>query len=223
MFFSVWWEALVHPEQAGREVLDATARRGFTRMLTALVMALYFVYGGTMGSFLGWFPAMVSALKLPFLFILTLAVCLPPLYVLNSLLGPKLGWRECLRLMVLAASANAAALASYAPFSIFFTMTSSREAYGMLTLMHVGVFGAAGLASLVVIGLVLRSTAAARGQRLRLAFVLGWGLLYALIGTQMSWVLRPWIGAANVEYHPFRPIGGTFLEAVAALLASAFS
>ena len=43
---------------------------------------------------------------------------------------------------------NAVALGSYAPFSLLFTLNSSRQAYHFLVQMHVGVLALAALASL---------------------------------------------------------------------------
>ena len=213
-----WWDALAHPEQAGRLVLGTTARPGFTLFLVGIVAVLYSVYGVGMGMFRGGFPALVSGLKLPLLYLLTIAVCFPSFYVLNCLVGPRLGARQNLRLLLMAVSANAVALASYAPVSYFFTATTSRAGYGFLVMMHVVVFAVSGAASLVVIGIILRATAAEMGMRLRPVLVIMWGGLYGVVGAEMSWLLRPWIGAWEVPYAPFRPIEGSFFESVAALL-----
>lgn len=217
----LWWEALLQPAAAGQLVLGRTAPPGFTRRLALAVVLMYAVYGFCMGLFRGWFPALVSAGKLPFLYLLTLAICFPPLYALNCLLGPGLAPRQCVRLLLLATSANAVALASYSPFALFFTTTTSRDGYGFLVLMHVGVFAAAGLLSLVAIGMIFRGTAAALDRRLRLSFVAGWGLLYGFVGTQMSWALRPWIGSWSREYTPFREAEGSFVESVWGLIQNA--
>jgi hypothetical protein len=213
-----WWDALAHPEHAGRLVLGTAARSGFTLFLTFVVAVLYCVYGVGMGMFRGGFPALMSGLKLPLLYLLTVAVCFPSLYVLNCLVGPRLSARQNLRLLLLAVSVNAVALASYAPVSYFFTATTSRSSYGFLVMMHVVVFALSGAVSLVVIGVILRATAAEMGMRVRPVLVVMWGGLYGVVGAEMSWLLRPWIGAWEVAYAPFRPIEGSFFESVAALL-----
>ena len=213
-YFQLWWQALVHPETAGSVILGEDTPAGFNRFLILSVAAMYAVYGVSMGLFRGFYPAAVSGVKLPFLYLFALAICLPPLYVTNCLVGPRLEVRQVLRLLLMAVSANAAALASYAPFSFFFTLTTSRDGYGFLVLMHVLVFALAGAASIVEIALIFRATAQKVNLRLRPAFLLGWGILYAFVGTQMSWVLRPWIGTWSAPYTPLRPIEGSFIEAV---------
>ena len=215
---ATWWDALIHPEQAGRLVLEGRRLSAFDQSLAMGVAVLYGIYGLSMGLFLGVIPALISGLKLPLLYVFTLAVCFPAFYAINSLWGSRLDVRQCIRLLLVATSANAAALASYAPFSFFFTLTTSRQGYTFLVLMHVIVFGASAVASLAVIALVFRATAAHAGRRLQPHVVLAWGVLYAFVGTQMSWVLRPWVGSLSEPYAILRPIGGSFVEALWRLL-----
>jgi hypothetical protein len=215
---SIWWKSLVHPETADKLVLEEVRPAGFDRTLLLGVAFLYAIYGVSMGLFRGALPAVVAGLKLPFLFLFTQVICFPLFYILNCLMGPRLKTRHCFRLLLLATSANASALASYAPISYFFTLTTSKMGYHFLVIMHVAVFAVAGLLSIVVIALVVRSTAVRLQYRIRPAFIIGWSTLYALVGTQMAWVLRPWVGAWTVPYAPLRPIGGSFIESIVRLL-----
>jgi hypothetical protein len=48
-----------------------------------------------------------------------------------------------------------------------------------------------------------------------------WILLFGVVGAQMSWVLRPFIGSSP-EFHLFRPKGGNFFEAVMRQLGHLF-
>ena len=41
-----------------------------------------------------------------------------------------------------------------------------------------------------------------------------WVILFGLVGAQMSWVLRPFIGNPNSEFTWFRPRDGSFFSAV---------
>lgn len=113
-----------------------------------------------MGLFRGTYPAIVSGLGLPFMYTPTLALCLPPA-LRDELPHGAAPDRHAMPPPAPPRhhSANAAALASYAPFSYFFTLTTSREGYGFLVLMHVAVFAASGIVSFVVISLIFRATA----------------------------------------------------------------
>lgn len=210
----IWWDALVHPAKAGDLVMTRETTPGFYVFLTIEVVAMYAIYGLSMGLFRGVFPGFVSSVKMPFLFVASLLICFPAFYVCNCYTELRLTIGQCLRLLLLAVSANAIALCSYAPLSFFFTLTTSRNGYEFLVFMHVLVFALAGLASICVIVLVFRSTAARAGKRIRPLMVAVWGIIYAFVGTEMAWVLRPWIGWWEIDYAPFRPLQESFVESL---------
>ncbi len=217
---SQWWSALLALDRAGGIIAGAARLERFDAVVFLAVCAMYCAYGVSMGMPRGILPAVVSGLKLPFLYAFTLLVCFPPFYVLNHLLGPRVSGRGCLRLLLFATSANAVAIFSYAPVSYFFTMTTSSEAmsgYRFLVVMHVVVFAVAGVLSLIVIQVLFRATAHQLGRPLRPMFLAVFGGVYAFVGTQMSWVLRPWIGSWAVDYQPLRPIEGSFIESIVRL------
>jgi hypothetical protein len=207
-----WWEAVLHPRQAGRLVLRTDRYPGFTRFLTVVVAALYLFYGFGMGLFHGPGAALFSGLKLPLLFLFTVAVCLPPFYALNCLLGTRLQLRQCIRLHLMAISVNAVALASWALIGWFFALTGT--GYRFLVLMHVFVFAMAGLLSVFIIWLIVRETAERLGRPLPGMLIAAWAVLFGVVGLQAAWALRPWIGTPGVPYHALRPFDGSFVEAL---------
>jgi hypothetical protein len=50
-----------------------------------------------------------------------------------------------------------------------------------------------------------------------------WLLVFALVGAQMGWVLRPFIGNPAVPFSLFRPRGSNFFESVLNHLRHLFS
>ncbi len=215
---SIWFGALVRPARAGELVLAGEGGRPLARRLGLAVAVLYSFYGLSMGLYRGALPGVISALKLPFLYLTTLAVCFPVFYVLNCLHRQRLSTGQCGRLLLVATSTNALALASFAPVSFFFTFTTSRAGYPFIVLLQVAVFAIAALLSVVEIALIFRATAARVGRRVPASLIASWAVLYAFVLSQMSWVLRPWIGTWTLEYRLFRPIGGSFIEAILDML-----
>ena len=213
-YISLWWEALLHPYRASRAVIARETPRGFYGFLAAAVFVMYAVYGAGMGLFQGTLAGVVSALKMPVLYAATLVVCFPAFYVANCFVGPRLSLSACMRLLLLAVSANAVALSSYAPISYFFTFTTSDKGYPFIVFMHIVVFGLSALVSLVVVINIFRALALAAGRRIHPMAVWVWGLLYGFVGSEMAWLLRPWIGWAELAYTPFRPIQESFFEAL---------
>jgi hypothetical protein len=209
---------LLDPAKAAALIRGEDGVDGFGRSLLIAVSLMLGFYGVSMGLFNSVFAGAVSAIKLPLLYLCTLTVCFPALYVMNHRSGPRLTARQAVRLLLMAISVNAVALLSFAPVSYFFVLTTSAEGYEFLVLMHVAAFGFAGMISLGIVAHLFIAVCRAAGVPLRWRFLIGWALLYAFVGTQMSWALRPWFGAAGVEYEILRAREGSFIQAVWGLL-----
>jgi hypothetical protein len=89
--------------------------------------------------------------------------------------------------------------------------------------MHVGVFALSGALSVAVVPAVFRAAATQRRRRIAPAVVLLWGVLYAFVGSEMAWVLRPWMGWWGEGYAPLRPLGRSFVQALLFMLQRAWS
>jgi hypothetical protein len=63
---------------------------------------------------------------------------------------------------------------------------------------------------------------AALAQKVRTVFTC-WMIVFAVVGAQMSWVLRPFIGARGAPFQWFRPRGSNFFESVFHTLLNLFS
>lgn len=213
-----WWSLIINPADGAAFILNPGRSDGLTKHLLVLSVVLYACYGFSMGVFRGVFPGVVSAIKFPMLMLGALAICMPAFYVLNGISGPGLGARSCLRLLLLSVTANAAALASYGPVSLLVALTTSEAGYGYIVLMHVAVLAVTTLLSLVVIQIIFNEVAAARRKPRSFEFVVAWAMLYGVVGTQLSWLLRPFIGSYDVPYRPLRPMEGSFVDSVLSLL-----
>lgn len=211
---AAWWRVVSQPAEAPPVILGAAAPPGFIRFLLFLTILAYAVYGASMGLFVGWIPASVSALKFPLLYLATLAICIVPLYTANCVFGVALRFRALVRLLLMMLSANGVVIASYVPVSYFFVFTSSIDAYSFLIVMHVGVLVLSAGASLAVNVMIIRAVARETGQSVRPGVVAFWAGLYAVVGAHTAWTLRPWIGNPDEAYQAFRPIGGSFLESL---------
>jgi hypothetical protein len=43
-----------------------------------------------------------------------------------------------------------------------------------------------------------------------------WMFLYAFVGSQLAWTIRPFIGAPSIEFELFRQLGGNFYTNIVA-------
>jgi hypothetical protein len=236
---------------------------------TFLILAL--LLGATYGFFMGWFSLgergfwglaqlIASTLKFPALFLLTLLVTLPSLYVFNALIGCRLDLTATLRLLIAAIVINLSVAASLGPILGFFTVSTT--SYTFIVLLNVALLAIAGIIGLGFLLQTLRrlslstpsgppstsavrtagptpgsvvwessppETAAARtpgpldplpgtftehNPRAAQTIFRVWLVIYALVGAQMGWILRPFIGCPNMPFTLFRHRQGSFFQSV---------
>ena len=94
-------------------------------------------------SFQQTFATMV---KVPLLFLLTLGITFPSLYVFNALVGSQLKMFQVLKLLVASLAVNLSVLASMGPIIAFFSVSTPN--YGFIVLLNVVVFSVAGFLGL---------------------------------------------------------------------------
>ena len=159
-----------------------------------LIVACGLGYGAVMGTF-GGRPsqAAVSAVKVPMLLLTTAALSLPSFFVLNTLLGVRNDFGVVLRALIASQAGLTILLASLAPLTAFWYASSSD--YRAAILFNAGMFAVASFGSQWLLRRSYRPLVA-RDPRHRV-LLRTWLVLYALIGVQMGWVLRPFIGAAG--------------------------
>jgi hypothetical protein len=171
--------------------------------------------------------------KVPALFLLTLGVTFPSLYVFNALVGSRLTVLSLGRLLAAALGVTLAVLASFGPIVAFFSVTTA--SYPFILLLNVAVFALAGLLGMgFLLRTLFRLSAAMRRPsdpsgpgdpplvrpadpaadgRVKAVFTV-WLVVFAVVGAQMSWVLRPFIGSPEQPFTWFRPRMSSFFEAV---------
>jgi hypothetical protein len=251
-------DELLRGRRTGPEVLETSATLLPLRSFLPAAIVLGCVYG----FFMGWYAVLgreppsymqlvASTVKTPALFLLTLFVTFPSLYVFNALMGGRLGFAAALRLLVGAIVVNLAVAASLGPVLGFFTLSTT--SYPFMVLLNVALLGTAGLISA---GFLLRALRALSGppepapilppnlapeapdaesaEASRLPRFLAaraaaeyeqrspsaagifpvWAVLYGLVGAQMAWVLRPFIGNPKIPFAWLRPIDGNFFSSV---------
>jgi hypothetical protein len=170
------------------------------RLAVILILVAASLYGAVMGSFgldsVWRLPQVLySAVKLPLLLGATTLICLPGFFVLNTALGLRADWPISLRAILAAQAALSISLLSLAPITrfVYFTTTEYQHAH----LANFGAFTIATLAGHSVMRRAYRPLAARRP--LHRAALVAWIALYAFVGIQMGWMLRPFIGAPGVE------------------------
>jgi len=191
------------------EALGATlARCGLT------LVALLALYGAAAGAFAGPVQALATAIKLPLLFLGTLAICFPAFFVVQVLAGSRLRLAQVLALVLGALALSAILLAAVVPVTVFFLLTGAN--YYFLTLLHVLIVLGAGLIGMVVLHDGLAFACEKRGVYPKNAMTImkAWAVLFAFVGIQMAWNLQPFVGDRGEPFQLFRKHEGNFYTAI---------
>ncbi len=180
--------------------------------MSVLSASLAGLYGTTMGMNHSFFQVISATIKLPILLNLTMAICLPSLYIFNILFGQKFRFYQTIALMQTSLGAMSIMMASLAPIAFFFTLTTKN--YSFLLLMHVAIFGLCGSYGVNYLYRGCLYLARRMGQSLNTVLLRVWIVLYAIVGMQLAWRLRPFIGSPNSPFEIFRDTEGNFYIAV---------
>jgi hypothetical protein len=179
-------------------------------------------FGAALGCWRDPWQAVFSGVKLPLIMLLTAAGNA----LLNAMLAPLLGLHLRFRqsfLAILASFALASAiLGGFSPLAAFVIWNAPPLAEGAnnstthaaMLLLLVVVIAFASIAANVRLFQLLRSLAGGRSGALRVLFA--WLAVNLFFGSQLSWVLRPFIGSPSLPVQFLRTdaFNGNFFEAV---------
>jgi hypothetical protein len=182
------------------------------KMRAMLISSVLFLalYGAVLGSTHSLWQTLSSAGKLPVLFLATLVVCSPTLYFFNVLFGSNQSLTQNVALILTAITVTSVLLLSFAPIMLFFLLTTS--GYQFFKLLNVTIFAVCGVVGVVFLsqGMRIVSAAGKEGTQARHTLIWLWVIVYAFVGSQMAWTLRPFIGAPSMPFELFRQLGGNF-------------
>jgi hypothetical protein len=171
----------------------------------AAVVAGGAVYGAVMGAFGGvggdsLLQVAFSAAKVPLLILVTAALAMPSFFVINTLLGLRADFPKAALAVASTQAVVAVVLTSLAPYTALWYVSTRN--YHEATLFNAVMFAVASLSA----QRVLRRRYApliARDPRHRW-MMWAWLGVYAFVGIQMGWVLRPFIGQPGKPVTFFR-------------------
>ncbi|MBW4576115.1 MAG: actin-binding WH2 domain-containing protein [Aphanothece sp. CMT-3BRIN-NPC111] len=172
------------------------------------------IYGAIIGAFHSPIQMLSSAIKLPALYLITLLVCLPTLYIFNVLFGAKESIGQHLTFLLTAVSVISLLLCGFAPVSLFFLITVND--YHFFLLLNVAIFALTGILGVSFLYQVMKPIAdndTVQGVKVRTNILRFWLVLYGFVGSQLGWTLRPFFGTPG-EFELFRPREGSFFSAV---------
>ena len=209
------------------ELLHGWLRDGdATKMLrdVAVIVGGAGLYGAAMGWWRAPEQALFVAIKFPLIILLTtLGNAL-----LNAMLAPLLGlnitMRQSLHAVLMSCTISAAILGAFAPLTAFMVwnappltehFATSRTTYSCIQLAHVVIIAFAGIAGNARLFQLLQRLADGN-RRVARRVMFAWLAGNLFLGSQLSWVLRPFIGSPHlpVEFFRAHAMAGGFFESV---------
>lgn len=177
------------------------------------------IYGAIIGASHSWAQALSGAIKLPVFYLLTLIICFPTLFFFNVLFGSRSSFQQHFVVLLTAIAVMSVLLFSLAPVTLFFMITAPNS-YQFFKLLNVLIFGITGIFGVKFLyeGIQLLSQQDEVGKKTRTSILRSWLFLYAFVGVQLGWFLRPFFGSPGSKFELFRKVGGNFyLDIVAAI------
>lgn len=149
-----------------------------------------------------------SALKMPLLLLGTALLCFPTFHLVQtSHASHPLSLQDALRTMSTALAATGFTWAALSP-PVLFLVTTSHD-YALARVIAVLVGAAGGIVGLNRFRkLVAQLNQDAPGPAMRRSLWL-FSLLFSMVGLQLAWVLRPFIGSPYMAFTWFRELGST--------------
>lgn len=192
----------------------------------ALHVGIIVLGAGFYGAAMGWWrdpqQAFFTAVKFPLIILLTVVGNA----LLNAMLAPLLGlnipFRQSFSAILMSFVVASAILGAFSPVVAFMIWSAppmspqavSGAAYSFIKLIHVAAIAFAGVTGNTRLFQLLARLGGSRKIALRVLFAWLAGNLF--LGSQLSWILRPFIGSPNLPVEFFRTtaLHGNFYENV---------
>lgn len=190
-------------------------------LCVAVILVGAGLYGAAIGLWRSGEQALFTAIKFPLILLLTTAGNALLNGVLAPLLGVNLTLRQASVAILFSFTIAASILAAFAPLVLFLvwnvpplTSPTVRDTYAVIQLSQVGLIAFAGVVANVRLLQFLRELAGSRPVALRL--LIAWLAGNLLLGTQLTWIARPFFGSPNLPVEFFRDdaLRGNFFESV---------
>lgn len=182
------------------------------QILTILILSV--LYGLIMGSFNGFLQSLVTGVKVPVLVFLSLLVCFPAFYVIQFMIGSKMTVVQMANMILSGFVVFTTIALSFAPIVIFFMITGNN--YAFVKLLHVGILLFSGVFGMIKIVSGLKYSCESKKiyPKTGLNVFKIWFFIFAFVGVQLAWNLRPFVGSKELPFELFREKEGNFYLAV---------
>lgn len=194
------------------------------KIISLLVCSSLFfaIYGVIIGSIQGWLQMVSSGFKLPALYLLTLLICLPTLYLFDVIFGSKKTFAQYIALLLSSMSMISVMLCGFAPVTLFFRLSMNDQNF--FRLLNISIFALTGIIGIKFFHKAMLSMIDSKSESVanRHKLIRAWLILYGFVGSQLAWTLRPFFGTAGQPFALFREIESNFYIEVLKIIGKVF-
>ncbi len=207
-----YFEILNDPENSRKYLI--------TQLLYVVLFS--FIYGVIMGSYNGGLQSLVTGIKMPCLIVLSLLICFPALYVVQSMIGSTMTIYQMANIILAGFFVFTTIALSFSPIIVFFMITS--DSYSFLKLLHVAIFTFSGIFAVktIINGLKFSCEKKNIYPKLGMSIFKIWVVILAFVSSQLAWNLRPFVGSRDMPFELLRIREGNFYIAVIQSAADLF-
>lgn len=179
-----------------------------------LLNGFSFVYGFFMGSHHSVLQALATGIKIPILFSLSLFICFPAFFIIQSVLGSRLNLFQMVMIVLTGFLLITSIMLSFIPIAIFFQLTGGN--YYFLILLHLTILALSAFFGLKVIINALQFSCEKKNIYPKTGVVVFrfWIIILVFVGIQLAWNLRPFMGKKGESFQLFREYEGNFYTAI---------
>jgi hypothetical protein len=183
-------------------LLDIAERRQLVQhwaTLAGVMVAGSSVYGAVLGYWRSPQMGAYAAIKLPLLLASTSLVTMTFNWIIAVALGIRVTFLQVSVLTTAALASASLVLLSLSPVALLFTLCApapsehARATHNILFVTHTALIATCGLVGTEALWRFLRSVARSAGEARR-AYV-AWIAMFAFVGGELGWLLRPFVGS----------------------------
>jgi hypothetical protein len=175
-----------------------------------LIILCTVIYGAILGFFVKDIQILLNAIKIPLLFLLTLYIALPIIFIVDVLQGNKINLSQTTTLILIGFNNIAIILLAFTPLMLFFILTALD--YTFIVILNIAICGFAGYFGIysIYINYKMFYNIDTWPHSLSIG-----SFIIVFVGTQLAWTLRPFFHS----YSEFiRPVSGNFYVALASII-----
>jgi hypothetical protein len=205
-------DSVLEQVRSGRSLGRLVVRSSLTAAAGAAL------FGAAIGSYAqAPLQVLASMIKVPLLLVGTAALCFPSFVVVQALRSP----RALSPLRALAVQTNALAVVGlvWGGFALpAFFLVGTTGHYELAQWLAIAIGASGGLAGFSRFLAAHVACTDAATPRTALRSLVPYFLLFAVVGGQLAWTLRPFIGSPSLGFQIFRPLEGNFVSHVLGLV-----